>query len=194
MTSKLKTDVLETVSGSGTIALTNQLSGMTSASVPLLDHTKMPVGSVVQQVSYQNAAHATSTVLMPYDATIPQITEGAEFLSLSITPKNASNILFIQVSLQVNTTQNAGWGFATALFVGTTANAIAAVGTVSQPNYLAPMQLNHRVVAGTTNALTFRVRAGGQHTSGTTNFNGIEGYHKHGGVSASIITITEIKG
>ena len=35
MTSKLKTDVLETVSGSGTIALTNQLSGMTSASLPL---------------------------------------------------------------------------------------------------------------------------------------------------------------
>jgi hypothetical protein len=34
MTSKLKTDVLETVSGSGTIALTNQLSGMTSASLP----------------------------------------------------------------------------------------------------------------------------------------------------------------
>ena len=34
MTSKLKTDVLETVSGSGTIALTNQLSGMTHASVP----------------------------------------------------------------------------------------------------------------------------------------------------------------
>ena len=33
MTSKLKTDVLETVSGSGTIALTNQLSGMTEASV-----------------------------------------------------------------------------------------------------------------------------------------------------------------
>ena len=40
MTSKLKTDVLETVSGSGTIALTNQLSGMTSAS--------MPSGSVIQ--------------------------------------------------------------------------------------------------------------------------------------------------
>ena len=34
MTSKLKTDVLETGSGSGTIALNNQLSGMTSASLP----------------------------------------------------------------------------------------------------------------------------------------------------------------
>ena len=48
MTSKLKTDVLETVSGSGTIALTNQLSGMTSAS--------MPSGSVLQVVSYYTAA------------------------------------------------------------------------------------------------------------------------------------------
>ena len=46
MTSKLKTDVLETVSGSGTIALTNQLSGMTSASVPS--------GSVLQVVNCIN--------------------------------------------------------------------------------------------------------------------------------------------
>ena len=44
MTSKLKTDVLETVSGSGTIALTNQLAGMTSASVPS--------GSVLQVVHF----------------------------------------------------------------------------------------------------------------------------------------------
>ena len=43
MASKLKTDILETVSGSGTIALTNQLSGMTSASVP--------TGSVLQVVT-----------------------------------------------------------------------------------------------------------------------------------------------
>jgi len=34
MTSKLKTDVLETGSGSGTIALNNQLSGMTAESMP----------------------------------------------------------------------------------------------------------------------------------------------------------------
>ena len=60
MTSKLKTDILETVSGSGTIALTNQLSGMTSAS--------MPAGSVIQvartgypsssQITVANAARA----------------------------------------------------------------------------------------------------------------------------------------
>ena len=49
MTSKLKTDVLETVSGSGTIALTNQLSGMTSASVPS--------GSVLQVTNNARTHH-----------------------------------------------------------------------------------------------------------------------------------------
>ena len=55
MTSKLKTDVLETVSGSGTIALTNQLSGMTSAS--------MPSGSVLQ-VRYLIAVFNDSILLV----------------------------------------------------------------------------------------------------------------------------------
>ena len=56
MASKLKTDILETVSGSGTIALTNQLSGMTSASVP--------TGSVVQVInaSSSTAFSTTSTI------------------------------------------------------------------------------------------------------------------------------------
>ena len=58
MTSKLKTDVLETVSGSGTIALTNQLSGMTSAS--------MPSGSVIQVanlvIDTETTASSTSWV------------------------------------------------------------------------------------------------------------------------------------
>jgi hypothetical protein len=42
MASKIKVDQLETADGSGTIALQNQLSGLTSAS--------MPTGSVLQVV------------------------------------------------------------------------------------------------------------------------------------------------
>ena len=43
MASKIKVDQIQTADGSGTIALQNQLSGMTSAS--------MPTGSVIQVVS-----------------------------------------------------------------------------------------------------------------------------------------------
>ena len=47
MTSVLKVDQIQTADGSGTIALQNQLSGMTSAS--------MPTGSVVQTLQAVNS-------------------------------------------------------------------------------------------------------------------------------------------
>ena len=53
MASKIKVDELETVDGSGTIALQNQLSGMTGVS--------MPTGSVLQVVSANYATEWSST-------------------------------------------------------------------------------------------------------------------------------------
>jgi len=86
MTSKLKTDVLETVSGSGTIALTNQLSGMTSASVPLLTNAHVPAGSVIN--SYTQVLPATSIA-----------TTSSSFvnsgLSITLTPVSASSKFYI---------------------------------------------------------------------------------------------------
>ena len=77
MASKLKTDILETVSGSGTIALTNQLSGMT--------HASMPSGSVIQMVSSQLASsHATSA------------TSFSDIISLSITPTSTTSKIIIE--------------------------------------------------------------------------------------------------
>ena len=80
MTSKLKTDVLETVSGSGTIALTNQLTGMTSASVPS--------GSVIQTVSntFSTTGSTTSSTL------------SALGLSQSITPISTSSKVYVLVT------------------------------------------------------------------------------------------------
>ena len=71
MTSKLKTDILETVSGSGTIALTNQLTGMTHVSVPVLTTShiptltaaQMPSGSLLKTSTrnYPASSYTTST-------------------------------------------------------------------------------------------------------------------------------------
>ena len=81
MTSKLKTDVLETVSGSGTIALTNQLSGMTSASVPS--------GSVLQVVSYFTAAMVSQSISTS-DVIVNSMTK-------AITPLGANSKFLVQV-------------------------------------------------------------------------------------------------
>ena len=81
MTSKLKTDVLETVSGSGTIALTNQLSGMTSASVPS--------GSVIQVVQSGTIAPFISTSTGSWLATNT---------TMSITPSATSSKILVTVN------------------------------------------------------------------------------------------------
>ena len=87
MTSKLKTDILETVSGSGTIALTNQFSGMTSASVPLLDHTKMPAGSVLQMVrTSTNSSPSITTTSSSFVST---------GITATITPLYANSIILV---------------------------------------------------------------------------------------------------
>ena len=54
-------------------------------------------GGVVQTVSTQTGAVATGSTVMPSDNSIPQITEGTQFLSRTITPTSATNILSIIV-------------------------------------------------------------------------------------------------
>ena len=148
------------------------------------------ISTIVQKVNVQDGAVATGTTLIPFDDTIPQITEGDEYMTLSITPTSATNILHIDIVLNAN--QSAINNFTTALFVGTTADALAvAPYTITTAADYATASFKHKMTAGTTSQLTFRVRAGGSN-AGTTTFNGSGGARKYGGVSASSITITEI--
>jgi len=81
MASKIKVDELETVDGSGTIALQNQLSGMTSAS--------MPTGSILQVLSDELTSTVSSTALVSSDAWTDT------GLSIAITPIAASSKIII---------------------------------------------------------------------------------------------------
>ena len=147
------------------------------------------LGGVVQTVSTQTGAVATTSTTMVSNNNIPQITEGAEFMTRTITPTDAANILSITVVFfgALSATDNKTFG----LFVDSTANALAAVSSISPADYLSTTTFVHNMVAGTTSEMTFRVRAGG--TSGTLTFNGRVGARTLGGVGASSITITEYK-
>jgi hypothetical protein len=160
------------------------LSNISSAST-------FPSGHVVQVQYTQTGAVDTTTNLIPYDDTIPQITEGKEFMTRSITPTNASNILKIEVVICCSA-GGTGNGSNVALFRDSTANALAAIVDdaptgvkMNAPNF------RHYVVAGSTSATTFRVRAGCRDAN-TFTFNGSSSARKFGGVLASSITVTEI--
>lgn len=144
---------------------------------------------VIQRVSTETGAVATGTTLIPLDDTIPQNTEGDQYMTLSITPKNSSNILVIDVVGFFS--YNGLSGFHMALFQDSTANALA-VGTETcgGSTYMVNIVFRHIMTAGTTSSTTFKIRAGGNN-SGTTTFNGTNSGRLFGGVLASSITITE---
>lgn len=145
----------------------------------------------VQRVGTMFSALATGTTTLPYDDTIPQNTEGVQFMTQDITPKSSSNILVITAVMALTSSNVAGFNqMQAALFQDTTANALAATGYAIYNDRGAMLVLRHIMTAGTTSATTFKVR-GGSDGAGTTGFNGTSTTRRYGGVSASSITIEE---
>ena len=174
MTSKLKTDVLETVSGSGTIALTNQLSGMT--------YESMAAGSVIQVVTKEHTqASGVSTSSTSYQAL------GSSF-QLAITPKYANSLIIceIHVGMQYNST-----AASSLISVITKAGAVmnssiygSAYNRVNGSGYFGSVSLREFNVAGGTSAITYGMSFKCGH--GTS----VHGYYENGAYN---ITLTEIK-
>ena len=151
--------------------------------------TKLGAGAVVQVVNFTTGAVVTGTTVTVGDDTIPQNTEGVEFMTLAITPTNASNKLIIDVHMVM--AASSGIDFGCFLCQDTTANAIAATKQVAHAaNCESQLQFTHFMAAGTTSETTFKVRAGGTGAA-TFTLNGNGGNRKYGGVMASTITITE---
>lgn len=133
---------------------------------------------------------STGTTLIPSDDTIPQITEGDEYLTISFTPTNASSTLRIKASCTAAHTV-AGASLAMCLFQDSTANALdVGFATVPVVSYCVPLDIDHSMTAGTTSAITFRLRVGAD-TAGTTTINGATGTRRYGGTSMLRITVDE---
>lgn len=96
MASKIKVDQLETADGTGTIALQNQLSGMTTASLPTVTTDKLGTGAVLQVVQ----DFKTDTVV----GTSNSYTGTG--LSATITPSSTSSKILVMFT--VNCTINNG--------------------------------------------------------------------------------------
>lgn len=148
-------------------------------------------GQVVQVARNDTGAVATGTTIIPYDDTIPQKTEGDQYLSQAITPLSAANALEIEW-LAVLTSSVSGNLMASALFQDTTANALAAVAnTPNAGQASAAHRGSKKILAATTSSTTLKLRAG-QDQAGTTTFNGLAGARKYGGILNSFLSVAEV--
>lgn len=146
--------------------------------------------AVVQIVDSGSTTQTSGTTVLPSDTSIPQNTEGDQYLTATITPKSATNRLLIEVLAHVShsVTDVVVTG---AIFQDSTANAICAGIQYCNAAKMLPIVIRHEMAAGTTSATTFNVRIGGG-TAGTTYFNRNSTGNLLGGVLRSSIRITEI--
>ena len=108
---------------------------------------------LIQEVYAFDNTEASTTTAIPRDDTIPQNTEGSEFMTLAITPTSATNILVIDVSCGQCSSTSGGYPFAGAIFQDSTANALAAANSTIATG--ASFFIRHVMVAGTTSSTTF---------------------------------------
>jgi hypothetical protein len=176
--------VLTSASADGTMKLSRGNFGATTQdiiTVPVSGTAKI-VGAnlMAQAVRQAYSAQATGTTTMPI-AALPTTSTGNQYMSLAITPTNASSILEIECYLLLSNT--AANHISAALFVSGNSNALTAAAEYqASTSGAVQLALKYWMVAGTTSALTFTVNAGGN-AAGTTSFNGASGAVLFGGTA-----------
>jgi hypothetical protein len=115
--------------------------------------------SPTQIVVTELTADFSTGATIPYDATIPQSSEGTEYITAAITPKNASSTLEIEAYLNVG--GSAGGMIIAALFQDSGTNAISTSAISSGgADLFFPFIIRHRVSAASTSARTYKLRVG----------------------------------
>ncbi len=189
MASKIKVDQIQTADGTGTIALQNQLSGMTSAS--------MPTGSVLQVVQSTFADDAATNSDNWQD--IP--------LSIAITPSSTSNKILVQANIWIGVNNNGQYGTFVQVLRGSTqinmGNAEASRPRVMGAAYsddhdydLWNVTCNYLDSPNTTSATTYKAqfRSGWANTEAYINRSGNDANNAGGARTMSTITVMEIAG
>lgn len=148
-------------------------------------------GDVVQSRYSASTSMTTGTTQIPFDNTIPQNTEGDEYMSIAVTPTNAINMLRIRAAGYFGSSAGGG-NMALALFQDSTADAlkVGALEFDTSAKFMA-IPVEHQMKAGTTSSTTFKARAGAN-TAGTTTFNGLGGTAYFGGTMGSFMSVEEI--
>lgn len=148
-------------------------------------------GDVVQEAFTYTGAVATGTTVLPGDDSIPQITEGDQYMALSVTQK--SNLNFIDICTQaylfhevVNSSAHC------ALFKNGAANAIRAGTSAAGTDSHNPCILRDISQAGSTSPVAYTFRSGPA-SAGTITFNGAPAATRiFGGVDNSYMHAKEI--
>jgi hypothetical protein len=155
--------------------------------------TSMASGAVIQIKWNEVNKVASGTTAIPYDNTVPQDTEGDQYMALSFTPKMTTSYLKVDVASHFSNSGNNR--IAVALFGQWSHSALAVGGSGDDGSAdgIENISFTKYLTTATTATLTFSVRAGAAGATTTFNSQGGTSYWGNGSVPSSI-TISEIRG
>ncbi len=157
---------------------------------------------IVQQVLHETCDWMTQGATVkniPLDDTVPQITEGTQFLptdpstGVVFTPSAAGNRVQVEVLMNVAVSET-NRAVIVALFEQSQADALRTVAVHStNPSYVGQAVIRHEMVPATTDPLSLTVRAGpAPGGSIPVQMNGRMGSRLFGGSLCSSVRITEL--
>jgi hypothetical protein len=151
-------------------------------------------GKVLQVVSATTSSVVTCGTTIPWDDTIPQITEGNEVLNLTITPLSATSVIYIKFDASGSAGGAVTNAATIAFFKDSGANAIYAtqVHFWNAINYGNKFNASYKESSSSTTARTYRVRVGADSPTIYINGNG-SGTRRYGGVSTAILEAWEVE-
>lgn len=146
-------------------------------------------GHVIQSVEGTYAANAALTAQIPYDDTVPQVTEGTQIISVSLTPKFSNSKLRCRFTGQAS--YSGVDNVTAALFTGASANAFAAQSLVDDSGRTLSFAFERTISPATTSAVTVSARVGPA-AAISVYFNGATAGRRLGGASCATLVVEEI--
>lgn len=175
--------------GADIAAGSHKITGLAAATANG-DAVRFEQNKLIQRAYSSTVAATTGTTTVPEDDTKPQSTEGDQYLSITITPTNASNILRFHVCVPVS--NSAAGSMAMSLFQDAAASALATVFDRIPAGVGLTMNLYYEMTAGTTSSTTFKIRVGNS-SAGTTQINSANASgREYGGASVASIAVEEV--
>lgn len=179
---------------------TNDNQPMFGGSLPNIEQALLTIASVLNpksaivgysRVPYTAVATGSgASSIIPNDDTIPQITEGVEYMSINYTPKVIGSKLIIKAKFYLSN-GNATQYLAGAVFLDGTSNALGAnqqyQATLGTPTFI---EVSGEYITTSLTPLVFKGRAG-SHQNTTTTFNGVAGARIFGAIEKSFIEVSE---
>lgn len=148
-------------------------------------------GQVVQRRCQAVGTAAAGTGTVPHDNTVPLITEGDEYMTVTSTPSSAANVLSVSAVGHFGESGAQSWVAMSLHRDATNALATAAAFNVIG-NGSVQLSMQHDILAGAGSSTTLRMRTGAD--TGTTTFNGQSSTQHYGGACASRLYVTELMG